>query len=135
MADDNEVNVLGGPLESCSTEPMTGFFRDGFCATCSDDLGSHTVCAVMTSEFLAHQRTLGNDLVTPVPEWGFVGLEPGDRWCVVAGRWLQSYAAGVAAPVVLASTNIRALEIVPLRYLQQCAVDVPDDPSSLLSAD
>lgn len=110
---------------------MTGFFRDGTCRTCAEDTGSHTVCAVMTPEFLAHQRSLGNDLVTPAPEWGFPGLAPGDRWCVVAARWLQSYAAGAAAPVVLAATNEAALEIVPLRYLVSCSVDVPDDASSL----
>lgn len=127
-----ERNVLGGPLAECGREPATGFLRDGTCRTCAEDLGSHTVCAVMTSDFLAHQRSLGNDLVTPVPEWAFPGLEPGDRWCVVAGRWLQSYAAGVRTPVVLAATHERALEIVPLAYLVACSADVPDDPSSLL---
>lgn len=126
-----ERNVLGGDLAQCSEDPVTGFFRDGGCRTCEEDVGSHTVCAVMTPEFLAHQRSLGNDLVTPVPEWGFPGLSPGDRWCVVAGRWLQSYAAGVAAPVVLAATHARALDVVPLRYLSECSVDVPDDASSL----
>ncbi len=129
---EQERNVLGEPLAECGGDPVTGFFRDGTCRTCAEDLGSHTVCAVMTADFLAHQRTLGNDLVTPVPEWGFAGLEPGDRWCVVAGRWLQSYAAGVRAPVVLAATHERALEIVPLTYLTSCSADVPDDPSSLL---
>ena len=127
-----QLNVLGGPLEDCGFDPVTGFFRDGSCTTCAEDMGSHTVCAVVTAEFLAHQRSLGNDLVTPVPEWGFPGLAPGDRWCVVAARWLQSYAAGVAAPVVLAATNAAVLEIVPLRYLRACSVDIPDDPSSLL---
>ena len=127
-----ERNVLGGPRAECGREPATGFFRDGTCRTCAEDLGSHTVCAVMTSDFLAHQRSLGNDLVTPVPEWAFPGLEPGDRWCVVAGRWLQSYAAGVRTPVVLAATHERALEIVPLAYLVACSADVADDPSSLL---
>lgn len=129
---EQERNVLGGPLAECGTDPVTGFFRDGTCRTCAEDLGSHTVCTIMTAEFLAHQRTLGNDLVTPVPEWGFTGLVPGDRWCVVAGRWLQSYAAGVSAPVVLAATHERALEIVPLAYLTACSADVPDDPSSLV---
>lgn len=85
----------------------------------------------MTAEFLAHQRSLGNDLVTPAPQWGFPGLVPGDRWCVVAARWLQSYAEGFAAPVVLAATHLRTLEIVPLEYLRACSVDVPDDPSCL----
>jgi uncharacterized protein (DUF2237 family) len=124
-------NVLGGPLEPCGTDPVTGFFRDGCCNTGPEDIGSHTVCAVMTREFLEHQRSVGNDLVTPRPEWSFPGLSPGDRWCVVAQRWAQAYAAGVAAPVVLASTHERALEAVPLSALQQHAVDVPADPGAL----
>jgi uncharacterized protein (DUF2237 family) len=124
-------NVLGGPLEPCGTDPVTGFFRDGCCNTGPEDIGSHTVCAVMTREFLEHQRSVGNDLVTPRPEWSFPGLSPGDRWCVVAQRWAQAYAAGVAAPVVLASTHERALEAVPLTALQQHAVDVPADPGAL----
>ena len=127
-----EKNVLGGDLQLCGGDPVTGFFRDGTCRTCAEDLGSHTVCAVMTAEFLAHQRALGNDLISPAPQWGFPGLVPGDRWCVVAARWLQSYRAGVAAPVVLAATSVAALEIVPLRYLMAASVDVPDDPSSLI---
>ena len=126
-----EKNVLGGDLQLCGGDPVTGFFRDGTCRTCAEDLGSHTVCAVMTAEFLAHQRALGNDLISPAPQWGFPGLVPGDRWCVVAARWLQSYRAGVPAPVVLAATRVAALEIVPLRYLMAASVDVPDDPSSL----
>ncbi|MBL7501904.1 DUF2237 domain-containing protein [Frankia sp. CNm7] len=127
----DEHNVLGGPLEPCGTDPMTGFFRDGCCSTGPEDLGSHTVCAVVTKEFLNHQRSVGNDLSTPRPDWAFPGLNPGDRWCVVAARWLQAYRAGVAAPVVLASTNARALEIVPLEALREHAVDVPADPRSL----
>jgi len=126
-----EKNVLGGDLQLCGGDPVTGFFRDGTCRTCAEDLGSHTVCAVMTAEFLAHQRALGNDLISPAPQWGFPGLVPGDRWCVVAARWLQSYRAGVPAPVVLAATSVAALEIVPLRYLMAASVDVPDDPSWL----
>jgi uncharacterized protein (DUF2237 family) len=124
-------NVLGGPLEECGTEPVTGFFRDGCCTTSDEDLGSHTVCAVVTAEFLAHQQAVGNDLSTPVPAYGFAGLRPGDRWCVVALRWLQAYHAGVAAPVVLAATNERATEIVPIEFLREHAVDVPADPGSL----
>lgn len=127
-----EQNVLGRPLEPCSTDPVTGFFRDGSCATGPEDLGSHTVCAVMTEQFLAHQRAVGNDLVTPMPEYRFPGLKPGDRWCVVALRWLQAYQDGAAAPVVLASTHERALDLVPLELLQEHAVDVPGDASSLL---
>ncbi len=124
-------NVLGGPLEECGTDPMTGFFRDGCCNTSAQDLGSHTICAVMTSDFLAHQQRVGNDLSTPLPQYAFPGLKPGDRWCVVAVRWLQAFRDGVAAPVVLASTHERALEVVPLQVLREYAVDVPDDLSVL----
>lgn len=127
-----EHNVLGGELGSCGTDPMTGFFRDGFCSTGPQDVGSHTVCAVVTQEFLVHQREIGNDLMTPVPAYAFPGLKPGDRWCVVAVRWLQSYHEGVAAPVVLTSTHERALDVVPLEALRANAVDVPDDPGSLV---
>ncbi len=128
---DGERNVLGGELQPCGTEPVTGFFRDGTCRSGPEDLGSHTVCAVVSREFLAMQRELGNDLSTPRPEYGFPGLMPGDRWCVVAVRWFQAYQAGVASGVVLAATNERALEVVPLEALRQHAVDVPDDPGSL----
>jgi uncharacterized protein len=124
-------NVLGGELEECGTDPLTGFYRDGCCTTGPEDLGSHTVCAVVTAEFLAHQRAVGNDLVTPRPEYGFRGLSPGDRWCVVAARWLQAYEAGAAAPVVLAASHERALDIVPLDALREHAVDVPADPGGL----
>jgi uncharacterized protein (DUF2237 family) len=126
-----DLNVLGGALEVCGTEPLTGFYRDGCCSTGPEDLGSHTVCAVVTGEFLAHQRSVGNDLTTARPEYGFPGLNPGDRWCVVAVRWLQAYTAGVAAPVVLASTHARALDLISLEVLRQHAVDVPSDPGSL----
>ena len=126
-----ERNVLGGELEVCGTDPLTGFFRDGCCTTGPEDLGSHTVCAVVTAEFLAQQRAVGNDLTTPRPEYGFGGLTPGDRWCVVAARWLQAYRAGVAPPVVLAATHERATDIVPLDALRAHAVDVPADPGSL----
>lgn len=127
----NQRNVLGGELESCSNDPLTGFYRDGSCTVGPMDPGLHAVCAVMTSEFLDHQRSVGNDLSTPRPEWRFPGLTPGDRWCVVAGRWLQSHDAGVAAPVVLAATNYRALEVIPIELLRENAVDVPDDVSGL----
>jgi uncharacterized protein len=130
MSDDR--NVLGGALVECGTDPVTGFYRDGCCDTGPEDVGNHTVCAVMTGEFLQHQRENGNDLATPRPQAGFAGLRPGDRWCVCASRWLQSYEAGVAAPVVLAATHARALEVIPLEALQEHAVDVPADPSSLL---
>ena len=128
---DTDVNVLGSPLEPCGTDPVTGFYRDGSCRCGSDDVGLHAVCAVMTPEFLEHQRSVGNDLSTPRPEWHFPGLHPGDPWCVVAGRWLQAHEAGVTAPVVLAATNARALEIVPLELLTAASVDVPPDLSGL----
>jgi uncharacterized protein (DUF2237 family) len=126
-----ERNVLGGPLESCSTDPLTGFFRDGCCRTGPEDLGSHTICAVVSEEFLDHQQSIGNDLVTPIAEFRFPGLKPGDRWCVTTHNWLRAHEAGVAAFVVLAATNERALELVPLEVLKQYAVDVPADPGSL----
>ncbi len=126
-----ERNVLGGDLEACGTDPLTGFYRDGCCNTGPGDLGSHTICAVVTTEFLAHQRQIGNDLITPMPGYRFPGLVPGDRWCVTAVNWARSFLAGVAAPVVLASTHEAVLEHVPLSALQEMAVDVPDDPSSL----
>jgi len=125
------LNVLGGDLEPCGNDPVTGFFRDGCCSTGSEDLGSHTVCAVMTAPFLEHQRAIGNDLITPMPAYQFPGLEPGDRWCVVAVRWFEAYEAGVAAPVVLAATHARALDVIPLEALREHGVDVPSDPSSL----
>ena len=125
------LNVLGGDLEPCGNDPVTGFFRDGCCSTGSEDLGSHTVCAVMTAPFLEHQRAIGNDLITPMAAYQFPGLEPGDRWCVVAVRWFEAYEAGVAAPVVLAATHARALDVVPLEALREHGVDVPSDPSSL----
>ena len=126
-----ELNVLGNELEPCGTDPMTGFFRDGCCHTGPEDRGSHTICAVVTEEFLAHQRGIGNDLSSPMPQFGFPGLVPGDRWCVTAINWAHAYRDGAAAPVVLASTNAKVLDIVPVELLQECAVDVPADPSSL----
>jgi uncharacterized protein (DUF2237 family) len=128
----DELNVLGRTLEPCGTDPMTGFRRDGSCSCGPEDVGLHAVCAVMTEEFLEHQRSVGNDLSTPRPEWRFAGLNPGDRWCVVAARWLQAYDAGAAAPVVLASTNERALELIPIERLYEHSVDVPGDASSLV---
>ena len=126
-----ERNVLGGPLQPCGTEPVSGFCRNGCCSTGPESLWSHTVCTVVSAAFLQMQRELGNDLSTPRPEYGSPGLRPGDRWCVVAVRWLQAYQAGVAAGVVLAATNQAALEIVPIEALRQHAVDVPDDISDL----
>ena len=126
-----EHNVLGEDLEPCGTDPVTGFYRDGSCTCGPEDIGVHAACAVMTTEFLEHQRSVGNDLTTPRPEWSFPGLKPGDRWCVVAARWRQAYDEGVAAPVVLASTHERALDVIPLEWLRAHAVDVPSDPRSL----
>ena len=124
-------NVLGGPLEPCGTDPVTGFYRDGCCSTGPDDLGSHTICAVVSAEFLEHQRRIGNDLSTPMPHYHFPGLVPGDRWCVTAANWLRAHHDGAAAPVVLASTHERVLELVPLDALTEHAVDVPADPGAL----
>lgn len=120
-------NVLGGPLEGCSRDPVTGWHRDGTCRTAPADVGSHTICAVMTAQFLEHQRSIGNDLTRAMPQFRFPGLTPGDRWCVTAPNWLRAHRDGVAAPVVLASTSEAALQVVPLEVLQEHAIDVPDD--------
>ncbi len=129
----DDRNVLGGELEPCGTDPLTGFYRDGCCRTGPEDVGSHTICAVVTAEFLEHQRRMGNDLITPVADYRFPGLEPGDRWCVTARNWLLAHHDGAAAHVVLASTHERVLEIVPLAVLREHAVDVPADPGALES--
>lgn len=126
-------NVLGGPLEPCGQDPVTGFYRDGCCTTGIEDVGSHTVCAVVTAEFLEHQLRIGNDLSTAVPAYHFPGLVPGDRWCVTAANWLRAHHDGAASYVVLASTHERALEVVPLDVLREHAVDVPAGPGSLSS--
>lgn len=117
------VNVLGGTLESCSIAPVTGFFRNGCCDTGPMDHGVHTVCAVMTAEFLALSKYLGNDLSTPRPEYGFAGLKPGNRWCLCAARFMQAHEEGAAPKVNLAATHQRSLEIVPLDILQQYAIE------------
>lgn len=123
MEKDPSVNVLGETLAQCSTTPVTGFFRDGACNTCAEDRGSHTVCAVMTDEFLAYSKYVGNDLSSPRPEFGFAGLNPGDQWCLCASRFLQAHDEGCAPRVSLAATHRRALEIVPLEVLRQYALD------------
>lgn len=128
----SEKNVLAGELETCSIDPVTGWFRDGSCATSPEDLGSHTICAVVTAEFLEHQKGIGNDLTTPMPMYQFPGLRPGDRWCVTARNWMRAHQDGVAAPVVLAATHESATRIVPLEILRQYAVDVPDFPDDLI---
>jgi len=121
MEPDASVNVLGGPLAPCSSDPLTGFFRDGQCNTCTDDHGSHTVCAIMTAEFLAYSKYVGNDLTTPRPEFGFAGLKPGDKWCLCAARFMQAHDEGCAPEVELAATHRRALEIIPLEVLKTYA--------------
>jgi uncharacterized protein (DUF2237 family) len=118
MQPDESTNVLDEPLEPCSSDPVTGFFRDGHCNTCQQDRGSHTVCAVMTAEFLAYSKYVGNDLSTPHPEFQFKGLKPGDSWCLCASRFLQAAEEGCAPKVHLAATHKRALEFVPLRVLE-----------------
>ena len=128
----SEKNVLGGELQTCGLDPLTGWFRDGTCETSPEDLGSHTICAVVTAEFLDHQKEIGNDLMTPMPMYRFPGLQPGDRWCVTARNWLRAHRDGAAAPVVLAATHELAAQIVPLEILQQYAVDVPDFPGDLI---
>jgi uncharacterized protein len=117
-------NVLGGVLETCSIQPMTGFFRNGCCDTGPEDIGSHTVCAVMTAEFLAFSKSRGNDLSTPRPEFGFPGLQPGDRWCLCAPRWQEALEANSAPRVVLRATEQGALESCALEDLKRYAVDL-----------
>ena len=122
MEKDEAINVLHGPLALCSSDPVTGFFRDGHCNTCAADTGSHTVCAVMTAEFLAYSKYVGNDLSTPQPAFGFAGLKPGDQWCLCAARFLQAHDEGCAPRVHLEATHKRALDIVPLSILRQHAL-------------
>ena len=117
MAREADVNVVGGALLPCSHEPQTGFYRDGCCATGPEDVGSHTVCAIMTAAFLEFSALAGNDLSTPRPEWGFAGLSPGDRWCVCAARWQEAHDAGCAPAVLLAATHARALDVVSIDAL------------------
>lgn len=121
---DNALNVLGGPLAPCSEEPRTGYYRNGCCDTGHDDVGMHTVCAVMTDAFLAYSRLAGNDLSTPRPNLGFPGLVAGDRWCLCVGRWREAFAAGMAPPVVLAATHEETLAVIPLDVLKELAVDL-----------
>ena len=118
------INVFGDPLIPCSTDPLTGFFRDGCCNTNDQDLGSHTVCVEVTKDFLTFSRERGNDLSTPVEEFGFPGLNPGDRWCLCAARWLEAEKADMAPRVYLQRTHMKALEIVPLEILRRYAVDL-----------
>lgn len=119
MEKERSLNVWGGPLQTCSNDPITGFFRNGACDTCAQDSGSHTVCAIMTAEFLAFSKYVGNDLSTPRPEFGFSGLKAGDGWCLCAARFLQAADEGCAPKVNLTATHQRALDIVPLDVLEQ----------------
>lgn len=119
---EDAINVLGGELQPCSLEPLTGFFRDGACNTCSEDVGSHTVCVEITADFLEYSRFVGNDLSSPQPEPGFPGLKEGDRWCLCAARWLQAYQKGMAPRIFLNNTHIRALQTISLDLLEQYAV-------------
>ena len=122
MVPDPSLNIFGETLAPCSTNPLTGFFRNGACDTCAADRGSHTVCAVMTAEFLAFSKYVGNDLSTPRPEFGFAGLSPGDHWCLCASRFLQAHEEGCAPKVNLAATHKKALDIVPLEVLEANAL-------------
>lgn len=124
MRPDRPVNVLGGVLNTCGLDPVTGYFRDGHCNTCAEDSGSHTICVVMTNEFLAYSKYFGNDLTTPRPEYGFAGLKGGDQWCLCASRFLQAHDEGCAPQVVLEATHKRALDVVALEILRLYAVPV-----------
>ena len=124
MEKDESVSVLGEPLTVCGENPVTGFFRDNYCNTCEEDVGSHTVCVETNKVFLDYSKAKGNDLSTPAPEFGFEGLQAGDSWCLCAARWLEAYNDGAAPRVYLTKTHQRALEIVPLEILKQYAVDL-----------
>jgi len=124
MQQDEEINVLGEPLQTCSEQPLTGFYRDGKCNTCDEDVGSHTVCIQASQEFLEYSRFKGNDLSTPMPEFGFEGVKPGDGWCLCAARWLEAFEDGRAPRVYLMRTHKRALEVVPFEKLREYAVDL-----------
>jgi len=123
MKKDESINVFGDPLEMCGDQPMTGYYRDSYCNTCSEDFGSHTVCAEITQLFLDFSKAKGNDLSTPAPQYGFEGLKEGDTWCLCASRWLEAYESGAAPMVKLQRTHQRALEIVPLDTLKLFATD------------
>ncbi len=124
MEQAESLNVFSEPLESCSTDPVTGFFRDGCCNTNTQDVGSHTVCVALTLEFLEYSRSRGNDLMTPVPQFGFPGLSEGQRWCLCASRWLEAHKAGKAPRVYLRRTHLRALDTVPMETLREYAIDL-----------
>jgi len=124
MIEETQFNIFNEPIEACSHDPLTGFFRSGCCETSNQDAGNHTVCALMTNEFLEFSFNRGNDLINPVPEFNFPGLKEGDRWCLCANRWVEAYEAGVAPKIISRATNIKALEIIPLENLKLFAVDI-----------
>ena len=124
MDDKQQLNLFNEIIEECSREPLTGFFRTGCCDTSDQDLGSHTVCALMTEDFLKFSMSQGNDLSTPVPQYNFPGLKEGDRWCLCANRWLEAYEANSAPKIVAKATNIKALEIIPMEIIKGFAIDL-----------
>tara|TARA_B100001175_G_scaffold274713_1_gene249148 strand:- start:122 stop:499 length:378 start_codon:yes stop_codon:yes gene_type:complete len=124
MSEEDQLNIFNEPLEACSFDPVTGFFRSGCCETSEQDTGSHTVCAIMTEEFLQFSKSKGNDLSTPVPAFDFPGLNSGDRWCLCAARWLEAYEANSAPSIIAKATHIRALEIIPMEVIKEFALDI-----------
>ena len=124
MSEENQLNIFNEPLEACSFDPVTGFFRSGCCETSVQDSGSHTVCAIMTEEFLKFSKSKGNDLSTPVPAFDFPGLNSGDRWCLCAARWLEAYEAGSAPSIIARATHRRALEIIPMEAMKEFSLDI-----------
>ena len=124
MSEEDQLNIFNEPLEACSFDPVTGFFRSGCCETSEQDKGSHTVCAIMTEEFLKFSKSKGNDLSTPVPAFDFPGLNSGDRWCLCAVRWLEAYEAGSAPSIIARATHRRALEIIPMEVMKEFSLDI-----------
>ena len=124
MSEEEQLNIFNEPLEACSFDPVTGFFRSGCCETSEQDTGSHTVCAIMTEEFLKFSKSKGNDLSTPVPAFDFPGLNSGDRWCLCAARWLEAYEAGSAPSIIARATHRRALEIIPMEVMKEFSLDI-----------
>ena len=124
MSEEEQFNIFNEPLEACSFDPVTGFFRSGCCETSEQDTGSHTVCAIMTEEFLKFSKSKGNDLSTPVPAFDFPGLNSGDRWCLCAARWLEAYEAGSAPSIIARATHRRALEIIPMEVMKEFSLDI-----------
>ena len=124
MSEEEQLNIFNEPLEACSFDPVTGFFRSGCCETSEQDIGSHTVCAIMTEEFLKFSKSKGNDLSTAVPAFDFPGLNSGDRWCLCAARWLEAYEAGSAPSIIARATHRRALEIIPMEVMKEFSLDI-----------